>query len=137
MYFYHQKGATAVLTTLLIMLVMLLSAVTIAGIFSTEIQLSEDVGKSTPALYGADSGEEAGLSYIIAENNPTPSIPDGTSLSGSYGTINYSTTINWEDPEGPICQSPSGMNMYVITAKGVNTQGGITTRQFQVCLPRP
>ncbi|MFH0852047.1 MAG: glycine-rich protein [bacterium] len=57
----RQKGAVAILLTLLILSITLLIGVGLSGVFFNELKISDSVRQSGPAFYAADAGAEYSL----------------------------------------------------------------------------
>jgi len=85
----REKGAVAVLLTLLITGVTLLIAMGLSQIFISEMKSSRLVAYSGPAFYAADAGAEYALFQVIKKSAAPQS---GVPLSLSYGAT---ALVSW------------------------------------------
>lgn len=64
-----QRGATAILLAFFVMNILLMMALTTAGIMIYQIQMSKEIANSVPAFYAADAGAEQCL-YQVRRGAP-------------------------------------------------------------------
>lgn len=94
-----EKGAIAIILTVLILGVTLLIAMGLSLIFVQEIKNSGLVGQSSPAFYAADAGAEYAL-YEILKADPELDDPINCPAAGNCSkTINFSygarANVSW------------------------------------------
>lgn len=80
-----QKGAAAILLTMLILGMVVLIGVAISSIFTEELRTSSFSSQTGPAYYAAESGAEFALYEIVKEGQDTGVILESAakSLAGS------------------------------------------------------
>jgi hypothetical protein len=89
-----EKGAIAILMTLLIMGTILLIAMGLSLIFINEIKNSRMVAYSGPAFYAADAGAEYALFQIIKKSAPGQT---DFLLGSSFFTYGATAKVTWTD----------------------------------------
>ena len=104
-----EKGAVAILMTLLILSICLLIAFGASAIFVNEIKISSTVGRSAVAFYAAESASEAALYRIISQNDsdrygiyiPAPVNPEDHGylmnqiITNKFGTYIATSSVGW------------------------------------------
>lgn len=95
-----ERGAVAIILTLLIMGITLLIALGLSVIFVNEIKSSGLVGRSAPAFYAADAGAEYGLYQIMknadysSDGEISPEIFSQESFPGLSAAVSWSTVAD-------------------------------------------
>ncbi len=84
----QEKGAVAILLTLLILSVIFLIVFGLSAIFVNELKISSWARRSTPAFYAADAGAEYALYRVTQSGNASENFSGdlhiGASFSGSW-----------------------------------------------------
>jgi len=103
----NQKGATALLLTLLILMSMLFIAITASDIIRNGLQMSQAHLQSTKAYYGAESGTERML-WEIRKNSHDPVVDSWTATE----CINFNIEVNGNiaTPETNTCGTNASGN---------------------------
>lgn len=101
---YHQQGAATLLVTVVMLILLTISALTVSNLTTTELKVSSNLNRAKEAFYAAQAGlDEASLRHL---NDTTASV---TNETGSVASGTYSYDLN-----------PSG----VITSRGFSLDGG-------------
>ena len=100
---YHQRGAATLLVTVVMLILLTISALTVSNLTTTELKVSSNLNRAKEAFYAAQAGlDEASLRHL---SDATASV---TNESGSVASGTYSYDLN-----------PSG----VITSRGFSLDG--------------
>jgi hypothetical protein len=93
-----EKGATAILLTVLILGVTLLIAMGLSMIFVGEIKSSSLIGRSGPAFYAADAGAEYALYQVL---RAIPSQPTGNMPNQPLPSVGAKYDVEWDSGVTP------------------------------------
>lgn len=111
----NQRGATTILLAFLVMSILLMTALTAAGIMIYQIQMSKEIANSVPAFYAADAGAEKCLYQTRFETGEcavvggqlSATLDNGAEYSvrrstdnqiiswGIFGTTKRQVELNW------------------------------------------
>lgn len=84
---YHQQGAATLLVTVVMLVLLTISALTISSLTNTELKVSSNLNRAKEAFFNAQTGLEVG--ELIYVNDSTATSCDGhLSLSGLDSSIN-------------------------------------------------
>jgi len=87
----RERGAVAILLTLLILSITLLIGIGLAGVFFDELKISDAVRQSGPAFYAADAGAE----YALYQRFKVGAISGSSSFSLPYSKASCKE-VRWE-----------------------------------------
>ncbi|OGZ33379.1 MAG: hypothetical protein A2174_00390 [Candidatus Portnoybacteria bacterium RBG_13_41_18] len=91
----NQKGAVAILLTLLILSAMLIIGLGLAAIFAGEVKTSGYIRQSATAFYAADAGSE----YALYKINKVEDLMNETGITLSLSSAGSSFTVKWKYEE--------------------------------------
>ena len=86
---YHQQGAATLLVTVVMLILLTISALTVSNLTTTELKVSSNLNRAKEAFYAAQAGlDEASLRHL---SDATASV---TNESGSVASGTYSYDLN-------------------------------------------
>lgn len=137
---YHQQGAATLLVTVVMLVLLTISALTISNLTTTELKVSSNLNRAKEAFYAAQAGLDEASLHHLSDASASITNQSGVVSSGSYSyDLNSSGVITSrgysEDGLGQatLHQTVSlsetmnyGSTVPILSVGGVPTGGGFT-----------